>query len=424
MFQPALQAPKNLGANKNDCAMVKILVLADFPPDPTKNSGDRRFVAFLEGLAKVAKVGFALPAPSEDQPASQFLKAAGVTVVPWAPRWLDNALLAERWDVCLIEFWHLAEGCMPRVRHLSPGTAVVVDSVDVHFRREAAGAALGLFDENEVRERAAREVATYSSADQVVVVNESDRQELASAGVTSQVAIVPNIVPLRPRSEGSRKPIALFVGGFNHLPNEDGLLWFCDEIWPEVLKQVPEAELQVVGSQATPGVLALAGKNGVDVVGYVSATEPYLDTAAVSIAPLRYGGGMKGKVCEALASGTPVVTTTVGADGLGLHNRVQAVIGDTPTEFADGVVWAMRDQCAAHSMGVAGRDALAQICSVEAVSAVIESLAASPLWAGSWSPSAVAKWQARASIYRLERAFRRPLGVAKRRVASWLGGRT
>ncbi|MHB8636581.1 MAG: glycosyltransferase [Fimbriimonadaceae bacterium] len=413
-----------LAAGRYSRDVLRVLVVSDLAPDPTRNSGDRRFVALLECLAGVARVALAMPTPGADEVAEARLAAAGVLVFPRAARWLDAALLAEPWDVCLIEFWHLAERCLPTVRRLSPGTIVVVDSVDVHFRRERAGVELGLFAADDVAERAAREIATYSAADLVIVVNEADREALLIAGVRTETAMVPNIVPLRGRTGEERPNVALFVGGFKHLPNEDAVVWFCDSIWPLVRERVPGCRLQIVGSHVTDRVLALAQRDGVEVVGYVLSTGPYLDGAAVSVAPLRYGGGMKGKVCEALAAGVPVVTTAVGADGLGLENWAHAVIADTASGFADGVVWAMLNQRAASEMGAAGRTRIAGVCSVEAVSARVKALAASARWQGRWTGGLRARWRARALAERAWRAIRPALGAAKRGAVAWLGGRS
>src|SRR5690606_4514163 len=122
---------------------------------------------------------------------------------------------------------------------------------------------------------------------------------------------------------------------FRHDPNLDGVTWFVNEIWPGVRARHPAARLTVIGSYPTRAVHALGETAGVTVLGYVPDLEPHLDRAAVAIAPLRFGAGMKGKVTDAMAAGLPVVTTTIGAQGLDLVGGRHAWIADDADAFAE-----------------------------------------------------------------------------------------
>jgi len=105
---------------------------------------------------------------------------------------------------------------------------------------------------------------------------------------------------------------------------------------------VPGVRFTIVGSNPPDEVKALANDH-VEVTGYVPETTPYLHRSYISVAPLRYGGGMKGKVGEAMAHGLPVVSTTVGAEGMGLTDRKNVMIADTPEAFRDAVVELLSD---------------------------------------------------------------------------------
>jgi glycosyltransferase involved in cell wall biosynthesis len=109
----------------------------------------------------------------------------------------------------------------------------------------------------------------------------------------------------------------LFVAGFAHTPNADGAVWFVREVLPKVREAYPDIHLYLVGSHPNATVMDLAGP-GVTVTGYVSdeALAQYYQRARVVVAPLRYGGGMKGKVLEAMRFGVPCVTSEAGAQGL------------------------------------------------------------------------------------------------------------
>jgi glycosyltransferase involved in cell wall biosynthesis len=166
----------------------------------------------------------------------------------------------------------------------------------------------------------------------------------------------------------------VFVAGFDHRPNVDGMLWFANEIWKTVRDRVPEARLTIVGSNPPPAVLELKHRPGVHVTGYVPDTSPYLDRAAVSIAPLRYGAGMKGKVAEALAAGVPVITTSIGAEGFRAVPGEHLLIADSAADFAAAVVQALENPDRAARLGQAGQALVASVCGPDAVAAQVEQM--------------------------------------------------
>lgn len=128
----------------------------------------------------------------------------------------------------------------------------------------------------------------------------------------------------------------MFVGGFAHQPNVDGILWFVNEIYPEVRKQLGDVTLWVVGTNPPE---ALRGRPGLELTGAVSDAELQLlyDRSRVVVAPLRYGAGIKGKVVEALFQHVPLVTTTIGAEGMPEPEGVLEVC-DLPHDFANAVI--------------------------------------------------------------------------------------
>ena len=134
----------------------------------------------------------------------------------------------------------------------------------------------------------------------------------------------------------------VFVGGFKHDPNVDAMLYFCHEVMPRIAAARPHARLKIIGSHPPPAIQALAGEH-VDVLGFVPETAPYLESAYISVAPLRYGGGMKGKVGEAMSFGLPVVTTSYGAEGFGLRPDEDLLIGDTADSFTAKVIALLDD---------------------------------------------------------------------------------
>jgi GT2 family glycosyltransferase/glycosyltransferase involved in cell wall biosynthesis len=281
-----------------------------------------------------------------------------------APR-IDLArILSERpCDIAWLSFYDVAEQYLPDIRRLSPNTTIVVDTVDVHFLREARQAKLER-DREGARKRAEktrkREMAIYGEADLVVTVTPADGDALRAEGLQSPMGVIPNVhEAVGITSAWKARRDLIFVGNFNHSPNIDAVLWFCQEIMPRIQTALPDVKVNIVGTNPPPEIKSLLG-SGIAVLGWVPDTAPYLDSARVSIAPLRVGAGMKGKVGEALSRGLPVVTTSIGAEGMGLQNGKNVIIADDPVTFARAVVRLYQDQVMWEHMADAGRELVEQ----------------------------------------------------------------
>lgn len=146
----------------------------------------------------------------------------------------------------------------------------------------------------------------------------------------------------------------MFVGGFGHPPNSDGIKWFVNEIWPFVAGTAAVTVLSIVGFDPPADVLSLAS-NTIRVLGHVDSAElkRLYRASRLAIAPLRFGGGMKGKVLEAFAMGTPIVTTSVGMQGLQAAQSFAAV-SDKPRGFAKHITHIYGDPAKLHKMAAAG----------------------------------------------------------------------
>ena len=138
----------------------------------------------------------------------------------------------------------------------------------------------------------------------------------------------------------ARREGLLFVGGFAHPPNEDGVLWFVKDVFPKIREKVPDMNFYIVGSKAPEEITALGAepeKTGIHVLGYVSDEElaALYQKTKITVVPLRYGAGVKGKVVEAIYNGAVVVTTSVGAEGIPDPERVLATVNETETELRE-----------------------------------------------------------------------------------------
>jgi GT2 family glycosyltransferase/glycosyltransferase involved in cell wall biosynthesis len=377
--EPASEGPQPRGS---------ILFLAPELPLFDRSSGGFRLYQIVK-MAKGAghEVTFIAREPGavrDWQPYADALEALGVEVHPYDPdkvfdTWgksidqpridLRELFQRKRFDVAYCYFFEIADLYREEIRELSPETRFVVDSVDLHYLRELRHGTL-LGDEKLIEKAAntrKRELASYAAADEVITVTETDRAALLAADPGLNVRVIPNIHP----SVGSgkrwedRRDI-VFVGGFRHRPNVDAMILFYHDVWPQVIARLPDARLIIVGSDPPESILNLAGDRVV-VTGHVPDTAEYLDACRISVAPLMYGAGMKGKVGEALAAGLPVVGTTIACEGMGLTDGEDVLVADSPSHMADAIVSLYEDENLWHKLSESGRGLVRDRYSPEAI---------------------------------------------------------
>jgi glycosyltransferase involved in cell wall biosynthesis len=352
---------------------LDIIVFTYNIPRADQSSGERRFVALLELLAGQHRVDLCVARFTKEYLSEEYqryiplLESKGIRVLPVKYQAAKEALRAKKYDLGFFEFYWIAEENIYDFWKTQPGAVTVVDSVDVHFAREESQARLGQIQWSQVKETRRRELGIYRQADITLAVSREDVSLLHDRHGIRNVCFVPNIVPSVPRKPGARDKIVLFIGSFQWPPNIDGMRWFTSEIWPRVFAREPGAELRIIGTAPTDEIKAMGSIGGVKVIGYVPETAPYLESAAVSIAPLRYGGGMKGKVNEALAHGLPVVASSFGAQGFAVTDNREMMVTDDPVEFADAIIQLLRDPAEQDRMGKAGQKLNESYCSPEVV---------------------------------------------------------
>jgi glycosyltransferase involved in cell wall biosynthesis len=175
------------------------------------------------------------------------------------------------------------------------------------------------------------------------------------------VDVVPNGVAtadIGPAAGPPPEPATLvFTGTMAYPPNREAALWFAARVWPRVVERRPDARLLVVGRDPTDDVRALAAADErIEVTGGVPLVMPYYERAGVVVAPVRSGGGTRLKVLEALASARPLVSTSVGCEGIDVTPGEHLLVEDDPQRFADAVVALIEDPARARALGEAGRE--------------------------------------------------------------------
>jgi len=171
-----------------------------------------------------------------------------------------------------------------------------------------------------------------------IVCSQREQEQLRRIAPGAAIEFVPNGVDTSGFAGASNsaegQPQSLvFVGSMNYHANVEGVLYFVERIWPELRRDFPQITLTLVGSSPTPAILALAGRPGIEVTGTVPDTKPYYSRASVAIVPLLTGGGTRLKILEAMAAGVPVLSTRLGAEGLGASPGEDIVIAETEAEW-------------------------------------------------------------------------------------------
>jgi glycosyltransferase involved in cell wall biosynthesis len=180
----------------------------------------------------------------------------------------------------------------------------------------------------------------------VIAVSEHDRKLMSAWVEASRLSVVPTGVDLRQYqpdfSDRELAPLVMFVGAMDWEPNMDAAEFFCKEVWPSVLAQIPQAKFRIVGRNPDRRVQQLADRS-IEVTGKVPSVIDHLREAAVVVVPLRVGGGTRLKIYEAMAAGKAVVSTSVGAEGLDVHHGRDIILADSPAAFTDSIVTLLRD---------------------------------------------------------------------------------
>lgn len=179
----------------------------------------------------------------------------------------------------------------------------------------------------------------------VIAVSEQDRSYMAQFMPAKKISVTPTGVDLenfRPGSvPQSAQPLVVFTGTMDFEPNVDGVGYFCREIWPLVLKAMPDAKFRIVGKNPVAAVQRLATET-VEVTGTVPSVVDHLQQAWALVVPLRMGGGTRLKIYEGMAVGRAVVSTSIGAEGLEVRNGKDVLIADNPESFAQALITLLR----------------------------------------------------------------------------------
>ena len=268
-----------------------------------------------------------------------------------------DAMLAQRsFDIVTIESVQMGYYEFPA------NVATVVDEHNIEYDLARRAAALGTvtrrvygtWDAHKLRREEER---LWQTVDGCAVPSERDEIIVRRAAPHTPTVIVPNGVDtsfFAPFTTAADPSAILFFGSLNHQPNADALEFFARKVMPLLRRSGHRPVLRIVGHAPSAAVRALAADD-IILVGGVDDVRLELARASVIVAPLRAGGGTRVKILEAMAMGRPVVSTTIGAEGIAAQNGRDIVIADDPALFADAIIELLRDPARARALGEAGR---------------------------------------------------------------------
>ena len=356
----------------------QVLVIDALTPQPDRDSGSLRLVNLMRLLVEEgAHVVFVPANRSADGDYTRALQALGVECwhapsMPRLPAWLREH--GPRFDVAMVSRHYIAAECLPLLRKYAPQAKLLFDTVDLHYLRERrqaelSGDAAALRAAERTR---TQELALIRNADATLVVSEAERALLATDAPGADVRVLSNLHRDAPQGPPwSQRDGVLFVGGFRHPPNVDAVLWFVREVFPRIRAALPRIEFHCVGGDVPEAIARLAGIDGVRIHGHVPDLQPLLDAARVSVAPLRYGAGVKGKVNQAMAHGLPVVATSPAVEGMHLRDGEDVLVADDAEAFADAVVRLHGNEALWTRLAANGRANVAAHFSLDAARATV-----------------------------------------------------
>jgi glycosyltransferase involved in cell wall biosynthesis len=253
---------------------------------------------------------------------------------------LADAMGYRQFDFAFICRVEIGQRYIPYVRLLSPKTVIFYDTVDIHYIREQRQAEIENNPELAAHAKTTKrkELANCLLADRTITVTEDDSRHLQTELPNLKCSVIPNIHIQQPLADTgfAQRNGLVFIGNYNHQPNEDAVFYLIEHILPKILARLPDVCLYLIGSNMKDKVKALASEH-IKIVGWVDKVEPEFAERRIFVSYLRYGAGMKGKLGQALSVGLPVVTTSIGAEGMGLEEEKTALIADEPETFAEAV---------------------------------------------------------------------------------------
>jgi glycosyltransferase involved in cell wall biosynthesis len=319
--------------------------------DPRWSAGD---VALFDEMSALSRLGCSISFSAPElmgrtSPEGSWLAGKGIARLISTKAHRAAAQIVKKAgpiDVAYLSFWNVARIYLPHIREYFPNSKIVFNPVDLHFLRAERGERFGIVPTARMTfsEMKDRELSVIAQADVTLVYSDVEKRILSDLLPQARVEICPWMLPTRPNSRRfDERHTITFLGNFAHPPNVDAAHFIGSELLPELRRRGLDREILVFGRQALAKLEGLEYQ-GLSIRGELDELDSMYSDCRVSIAPLRYGAGKKGKVAQAMVRGVPTVLSTVAAEGFGLTSGVEAIIADGAAETADAIIRLYRSE--------------------------------------------------------------------------------
>lgn len=343
-------------------------LLIDFEtPQPDRDSASMDTVYYLKMLQHLGyKVSFIANDVKHSRQYTESLQRLGIECLykPYVKSVGDYLReYGSIYELVFMQRVHYVNEYFQEAREFCINAKLIFNTVDLHYLREQRHAELE--DSDLMRKAAANtqsiEIDIMRHSDATIVISQEEKHFLGCEAPEISVFTIPYVRETSPFSKNfkARKDI-VFIGGFNHLPNIDAVEYFIKEVLPLVRKRLPDVIFRIVGSNI-PGfvfkeneVNELAAEPGVEIVGFVDELDGIFNQCRISVAPLRFGAGIKGKIATSLCYRVPCVATPIAIEGMNLEHRKNILLGGNADEFAEAVVSIYTDETLWNTISSAG----------------------------------------------------------------------
>jgi len=330
----------------------KVLIIGFVWPEPKSSAAGSRMMQLIETFkSQDYNITFVSPCAKSDNAFN--LESIGVlqTAIELNNSSFDTFVKDFNPDIVLFDRFMMEEQFGWRVTENCPNAIKILDTEDLHSLRKGRHQAFKdnvLFDKSYLfNDTAKREIASIHRCDLTLIISEAEMDILKNDFKVDEALLLYLPFMLEPISEDAITKLPKFetrqhfitIGNFLHEPNYNAVLYLKDTIWPLIRKQLPQAELHIYGAYASQKVTQLNNeKQGFIIKGFAEDVHTVMQEAKVCLAPIRFGAGLKGKLIDAMQNGTPMVTSSVGAEGMFGEFEPNGFIEDDANSFANQAI--------------------------------------------------------------------------------------
>jgi glycosyltransferase involved in cell wall biosynthesis len=351
-------------------------------PKPDQDAGSVTAALLLQIFDSIGyKVTFVPCGLKYEEGYYENLVAANIDVVvspaiQSVEKWLQAN--AKNYDVCVMARGPVVWPYLKTIKAYVPSLPLIFNTVDLHYLRELRQADL---ENNESARQAAlavrdQELELIDECNVTVLLSNEElyavREHRSEAPLTV-LPVVFNEIPGATQGHEQRRDI-LFIGSFPHKPNIDAVVYFTESVFPIIRRQIPDMRFKVIGANPSEEIQRLGAIPGVEILGFVKDLEPVFADIRLTVAPLRYGAGIKGKIATSFCYGVPCVATPMAVEGMGLTAGLNVLVGESPEAFASAVCEAYSNAELWRILSTEGHKFAVENYSVEVIQARVRNL--------------------------------------------------